>query len=489
MENIYNYSKKMMWIFGVTILINISCVSLDEEPKDFPSPDNFYSTVGQVEAGLTGSVATLFYQWGGYSWGWGQYSNAFLDDHVHGNEMVFNVNYGNQIWTIHYQAITLLNGVIKALNNDQLGATVSQEEKDQLMGQAKFLRGFNYFSLVRLYGKIPLITEETNVVKDEITRKPITEVYDFIINDLQTGVQYLPDTWPADKIGRPAKGAAKGLLAKVYLTMATAPLKDAANFINARDMAFDVMDDGYSLVEDVSEVFLTENKYSSEMMFSFNATEDDPSTAPQTWMPGSMAFGWSDISIDLEWSEKYPDQARKDSYMILEDYDGVSYKEWTGWAKRPHVRKYLPEREFADRILNNTNIPILRFADVLLIFAEAENMINGGPTQPAVDAINHVIDRANGWVDNPNHAKLTTSMTQEEFDMAVIEERSLEFFAEYDRWYDLIRKEIVCESMREEIQVNCNENDYLWPIPLKDLRLNPLLEQNPGYDTPQDLDE
>ena len=123
------------------------------------------------------------------------------------------------------------------------------------------------------------------------------------------------------------------------------------------------------------------------------------------------------------------------------------------------------------------------------MFAEADNMVNSGPTQAAVDAVNQIIDRANDDLANPAHPRLVTSMTQAEFDAAVIKERGYELFFEFDRWYDLIRKEILCETFEAQdpddiTTQNCEPNDYLWPIPQADLRLNELMTQNPGYSSP-----
>jgi len=129
------------------------------------------------------------------------------------------------------------------------------------------------------------------------------------------------------------------------------------------------------------------------------------------------------------------------------------------------------------------NMPILRYADVLLIYAEAANMANGGPTQAAVDAVNQIIDRANGYVDNPQHPRLTTSMSKEAFDAAVIEERNQELCFEFDRWFDLVRKRILGDK-NPDWTANFSDDDYLFPIPETDLRLNKLLTQNPGYPTP-----
>jgi hypothetical protein len=117
----------------------------------------------------------------------------------------------------------------------------------------------------------------------------------------------------------------------------------------------------------------------------------------------------------------------------------------------------------------------------LLIFAEATNAVNGGPTQAAVDAVNQVIDRANGYVANAQHPKLTTNMSEQAFDEAVIEERNLELAFEMDRWFDLVRKRILKEKSIPTIQQNFSENDYLFPIPDNDIQLNSMLTQNPGY--------
>ena len=137
------------------------------------------------------------------------------------------------------------------------------------------------------------------------------------------------------------------------------------------------------------------------------------------------------------------------------------------------------------------NYPILRYADVLLIYAEAANMAGGGGTAPqqAVDAVNEVIDRANGYQVNPLHPLLTTAMSKQDFDAAVIQERNWELiFENGDRWFDICRKRILDDpkvTVREEDRINFSVDDYLFPIPETDLRLNPLLEQNPGYPVPE----
>jgi hypothetical protein len=128
--------------------------------------------------------------------------------------------------------------------------------------------------------------------------------------------------------------------------------------------------------------------------------------------------------------------------------------------------------------------PIIRFADVLLLFAEAENQVNGGPTQTAVDAVNQIIDRATGGIPNPADPLLSTSLSKDEFDAAVIQQRNWELCFEYDRWFDLQRKRMLYDVVDPDYKQNFSEDDYLLPIPQKDLRLNLNLTQNPGYTDP-----
>lgn len=482
MKNSFNI-KSAAFLFGALLLLNSACVDLEETPRDFAGPASFYASASQMEAACVSAMSRLYGEWDVYGYGFGYFAS---DDQLYGGNLNFSEDQGTDLWNAHYRSIADLNPAIKALNEDRLGTTATQEEKDLLMAQAKFIRAFNYFSLVRLFGDVPLITEETDAMRDEIVRTPTPEVYKLIEEDLLFAIDHLPARWPDDKQGRPASDAAKTLLAKVYITMATAPMNDATYYAKAKAMAQAVMDDGvYSLVPDVDKVFALENAYGPEIMWSFNAAEDDNSTPPQIWLPGEMADGWGDFKADRIWGEAFPAEPRKDAYLVLESWDGVPYTEWKNSTTTPHVRKYLYDtRENQERYRSVQNIPILRYADALLLFAEADNMVSNGPTQAAVDAVNMIIDRANGYQDNPADPLLTTAMTKEDFDAAVIQQRNLELCFEYDRWFDLVRKRILCDKTIPAYKQNCDENDYLWPIPQTDLRLNPALEQNPGYTTP-----
>jgi len=305
---------KLVLMSGIFLLFTPRCVELDEKPLDFTGPDNFYQSVGQIEAAFASAMNRLYQSWSAYSY---TYYNFWHDDQYKDGDLVIGDNHGSDIWGAHYSSIADLNPAIKALNEDKLGINATQEVKDQLMAQAKFVRAWNYFFLVRLWGDVPLILEDTEVVTGEIIRTPSTEVYAQIESDLLIAIAGLPPSWPSEKQGRPTKGAAKALLAKVYLTMATAPLNNTSYYAKARDMAADVMDDGvYHLVTNIDEVFALTNAYGPEIMWSFNASEDDESTPPQIYLPGSMADGWGDTGAETRWTELYPEQPRKPAYLL-----------------------------------------------------------------------------------------------------------------------------------------------------------------------------
>lgn len=474
---------KLVMIWSVFLLLTTRCVKLEETPMDFTSPQNFYQSVGQVEAAFASSMERIFGYWRFYDWmGYPEY--VYNDDQLNGGNLAVGDGTGNSVWRNHYKSIADLNPAINALNEDKLKNSATEEQKAQLMAQAKFLRAYSYFTLVRLYGDLPLITETSNPALDQVERSPIADVYALIIADLTYATQNLPPAWGAGYEGRPARDAAKTLLAKVYITMATAPVNDATNYVKARDMAKQVMDAGiYHLEDSVNQVFELENGWGPEMLWSFHTSTNSDVIEPQIWLPGEMADGWGDVVCDRQWAEAYPEQPRKHAYLLLEDWDGNS---WTTWDQgTPSVKKYLYDtRENFENYVNYSNIPIIRYPDVLLLFAEAENMVNGGPTTAAVNAVNLIINRANGYKPNAADPLLTTGLSKANFDKAVIHQRDLELCFEYDRWFDLVRKRILYEETIPEYQQNFSENDYLLPIPQADLRLNLLMTQNPGYTDP-----
>jgi hypothetical protein len=193
--------------------------------------------------------------------------------------------------------------------------------------------------------------------------------------------------------------------------------------------------------------------------------------------------GWGDASIDPDWSDawfaKSPNEPRQDAYMIL-DFDGTPYTDFD--EQRPFIRKYVYITDDEYNTLTSTaNFPIIRYADVLLIYAEAANMAAGAPTPEAYDAVNQVRRRAfNVSLTTPSAiADLPAGLSKTAFDDAVIEERNRELCFEYDRWFDIVRKRLLPTVSHAEDLANFTQDDYLYPIPAYDSKI--LGSQNPGY--------
>ncbi len=474
----------LVLLSGVLLLLTARCAKLTEKPTDFVGPDNFYTTPAQIESAFTATMDVLYGGWTFYDWY--NYPQTFSsDDQVYDGDLVIGDDFGNDCWSKHYQAIANINPAIKALNDGKL-TTTPQEDQDILMAQAKFLRAWNYFMLVRYYGDVPLIIETTDPTSPDIIRSPVAEVYDLIVNDLLYATQKLPEVWGSENRARPAADAAKTLLAKVYITMAGYPTNDPSNYVKARDMAKQVVDGGnYSLVPNIEDVFKLENEYAGEFMWSFHNSQEEYVIEPQIFLPGEMAGGWGDVKPEKLWADAFPDEPRKAAYLLLDDPwfgTGTTYVDWG--TNAPFLRKYLYDTpENMEKNVSYQSQPILRFADALLLYAEAENQVSG-PTQAACDAVNQIVNRATGGVPNAADPLFTTAMSKEEFDAAIIQQRSWELCFEYDRWFDIQRKRILYEVTDPDYQQNYNIEDYLLPIPPKDLRLNKNLIQNPGYANP-----
>jgi hypothetical protein len=481
----------LVMLSGVLLLLTSRCKDqLTEKPTDFVGPDNYYSTPAQIESAFAASMDVLFGGWTFYDWY--RYPEIYdMDDQVYEGDLVIGDGLGNDCWSKHYRAIADVNPAIRAIAEGKL-STTSQETQDELMAQARFLRAWNYFMLVRYYGDVPLILETTDVTQPDIARAPISQVYDLIVSDLLFATQKLPVSWTADKRAAPTMDAAKTLLAKVYITMAGYPMNDPSNYVNARDMAKEVIDAGnYSLVPDVADVFKLDKEFGPEFMWAFHNSQEEYVIEPQIWLPGEMAGGWGDVKTEKRWGEAYPEEPRKHAYLLLEDNifygsenNGImtTYLDW--WGNCPYVKKYLYDTP--ENLIRNQSyeaMPIIRYADALLLYAEAENQVNG-PTQAACDAVNQIVNRATGGVANPDDPVFTTSMSKQEFDDAIIQQRNWELCFEYDRWFDIQRKRILDKVCDPNYLPNFSMDDYLLPIPQKDLRLNKNLVQNPGYTNP-----
>ncbi len=367
------------------------------------------------------------------------------------------------------------------------GLNIDETVKNRSLGEAYFLRAHYYFILVRFFGDVPLITEPQSSSSDLYpSRTPADEVYAQIISDLEMASELLPvkqEYADADK-GRASKGTAVGMLAKVHLTR--------GNWQEVVNLTAQLQSMGYSLNANYADNFRTETENSNESLFEvqyaanagydFWSNENQSSWASAFMGPRSSglvagAYGWNQPTQEFMSNYEAGDN-RKDATILYEGgpaFDGQQYSasySFTGY----NVRKFLVPLSVSPSFDNSPlNFPVLRYADVLLMRAEALNEL--GQTTSAEAPLNEVRNRA-GLDD------IQSGLGQADFRNAVLKERRLELAFEGQRWFDLIRVnngQYGLDFLHSIGKTNADERHLLLPIPQIERDRNSNLTQNPGY--------
>lgn len=382
------------------------------------------------------------------------------------------------IWRGCYFIINSANVLL--LESENITEYTSPEVKNHLQGEAYFMRGILYFELTKLFGDIPLQTFPTTTVESsQLGRSAVSEVYESIISDLEMAEELLAvNPFSGRELGMPTPGTVAAMLGKVYLTRG-ALNNDPADFASAKTYLDKVVGQ-YELEPEFSDIFKFENANIGEILWAVNFS----GTLGEGWatnqflvrlMPTTISSegirngqGWERPSQHL-FNSYYPGDKRKDATFIT-SFDGEDFGE-------PYIQKYW-DREAEPGKQNgesDADFIYLRYADVLLMYAEALNEINSGPDAAAYDAINQIRFRA-GISD------LSAGLTYQEFKDSILVERRWEFVMEGHRWYDLVRFGKLQEAvLLAKPDANVKEHHILFPIPQKERYYNPLLTQNDGY--------
>lgn len=367
------------------------------------------------------------------------------------------------------------------------GIPMNEELKNRYIAEAKVLRALHYFNLVRLYGGVPVTITETATLEGlDIPRKSVDEVYAQIEKDLTEAENILPPSYPAADAGRVTSGAAKGLLAKVYLTRAGTD-KSSPFWAQAAAKAKEVIDQGvYGLYANFADAFALTARGGKENMLEVQYLTDvyghgtgrgyGPRAAP-IFPGGGSAIARPTESLFNAYAAN--DKRKPVTFMTSYTYNGVT----TNLSiTDPDPSKAVSFQKLWDRSAKTnggegTSRPVLRYADVLLIYAEAANEANGAPTVEAYTALNNVRTRA-------GLANLS-GLGYQAFKEAVWLERRLELAFENSRRFDLVRTGRLIDAVKAENSYNRNAEiqpfHVLFPIPLSVMDASPTLEQNPGY--------
>ncbi len=369
------------------------------------------------------------------------------------------------MWTNWYKSIGRATNSIEY--TESFGLT-DEAYKNRLIGEAKFLRAFHYFYLVRAFGDVPL----QHV--DLVNRAPKEEVYDYIEQDLLDAIAVLPEKseYASKDLGRATKGAAKALLAKVFLYQ-----KD---WQNAYDYANQVITSGeYGLEGDYATLWRESTENGVESIFEVQARGVEIAHGVNQYSQtqgarGTSGWGWgfntpSQNLLDAFNAEG--DAIRRDATII---FAGETL--WDGRVVSPAVENPMyNEKAYSSANLGDgdgdKNIRVLRLAEIYLIHAEAANELNN--TGVAVASLNLVRDRVNLGV--------TPATTQADIRLAIWKERRLELAFEHDRWFDLIRTGQAPAAMAANGKQFIVGRHELFPIPNNQLIQTPGMTQNPDY--------
>ncbi len=358
--------------------------------------------------------------------------------------------------------------------------------KTRLLAENHFLRAYFYFNLVRWFGDIPLITRQLSPDEYEQERTPTEQVYALIIEDLQFAAANLPEksAYAAEDLGRATRGAANGLLSKVYLTRQQWQL--------ARDRALDVINSGeYELLPEYGQIFTPEGEHSSESVFEISTVALGTGGGGSQYnevqgVRGTPNLGWGfnrpSDNLVAAWPRSDP---RRDATIftlgeVLPDGSAVIVGDPDVANQRQNQKSWVPAGPLGNGN-GGGNIRILRYADVLLIAAEATNEL--GNTAEAIELANRVRTRARGPLPKPFLPDLTAA-NKEDARQVIWLERRLELAMEQQRWFDLVRQgragEVMIAAGKDKFRLGVNE---LFPIPQSEIDLSGgMLRQNPGYE-------
>ena len=504
---------------------------LTETPIDFVGPDNFYRNAGDAIAAVNSAYATFITLQsplgssdyvGRNMWMVIEYQSEVVTSRLSAtNERSLVDNYHTQfspshayllgIWRAAYAGINRANSVIARVPDVEM----DEARKAQLIGEAKFLRALHYFYLGSLFGGVPLkLTETVGLDSLQFPRATGQETFAQIEKDLTEAAAALPVSWPTNDYGRATRGAANTLLAKSLLMRAGMGFGTAADYTKAADLLRAIVASGqYALDANYGSLFDGTNERSREIIFALQNVRVDgyggrwsewvaPVTAP-TIMPGPQ----NQFQAELPFFNSYATgDIRRAGTWLLSFQKGTTTITWpttpttaslsaqTGYGSTgPVPRKYL-DVAAADGGMEEPDVIILRYADALLLLAEAINEASG-PTAEAYNAINLVRTRA-------GLGALTAGLSKDAFRNAVFLERRYELAVEMSGGLLDNRRNWPWAKARIEAHMaqiaTANRSPTtsavskfnaapipdkwkLLPIPQRAIDLNPKLTQNPGW--------
>jgi tetratricopeptide (TPR) repeat protein len=466
-------------IISILVLVALlaACENqLEVEPISEASASGFFETEADIEQGVV-SVYDVLQEQGQYGFNFMflmeiRADDAFVESPTNnggaqGDIDLFQVSADNfrirDSWNSCYRGIQRCNVVLNRIDDIEMDAGL----KNIRIGEVQFVRALTYFNLVRLWGDVPLVTTETTDPFEafSVGRSPVAEIYDQILADLNNAVSNLPET---NDIGRANRGAAQTLLGKVHLTQ--------GNWAEAVNVLQQVS--GFSLQPNFADNFGIANENGAESIFEiqFQNGNGEGSVYPNQVAPvGSGAELLNGIGNQR--GENIPSNDLFDSFEAGDIRRDVSIG-----VLMDGVTRYASKLIDIPALDNDSdlNFIVFRYADVILMLAEALNEQGYTPDGQAFDLLNQIRNRA-------GLAILTSTdlPDQSSFRDAVLAERRFEFVSENQRWFDLVRTGRAVETLNASTSAfTVSDFQLIYPIPLEaiDAINNPsIFPQNPGY--------
>ena len=505
-------TNSKLWIAPLALALAACGDMLTETPKSFPTTDNFYKTPADIRSATLAAYQPLntgdLYNW----WLW--LTTDLASDQVRMNPD--EPNFGTYhpeflLWDATNSSVTsewngFYNIIFRA--NLVLGRAPKvpfpdPAERTTLLAEAKFLRGYSYFMLAKLYDDVPLLVTEQDHANYRVARAPVAQVEAQAIKDLTEAEADLPATWSLSNLGRATKGAAEMSLADLYLWRSS--FRKSGEWQQASDWAKKVIDSGvWGLNDDYLSTFLPANHGNKEMIFLLPSSGIDGRSSMNIGcliLPRVLGFGTGGGCEVIG----QPTLWHYNSYLAGDYRKAVTYRT-SGCSTDPHigcvdsmypnVYKYRPTNGGVGGP-PDTDFPLYRYAEAILIHAEAQNEL--GNTPVAVQYLNMVRARARkgtGAESRPEPHDYGTAgepMDQLAVRDAIYQERDWELAHEGKRWFDLVRR----DGLEPGYWANALqqhdpkpppwpspfglEYKMRWPVPLTELNVDPSLTQNAGY--------
>lgn len=491
--------KNLKFVLIIFILLAISLISctdnpLQETPKDFLADENFWQTEEDAllaVRGMYGPFKPKIWGWQAinlhqeYTKGRGSWASMSNWDRPLDATQLWRIDLN---WENDYMMINRVNNVLANVSDIEFK---DESLKTSYLAEAYFIRAWAYFELVRAYGPVPLRLEPSTGANIHAPRESEDVIYQQIINDLQIAEAGLPKS-VGSKTGRASAGAAKLLLASVYLTM--------ENWQQAASKAEEVinMNDVYSLVEvtesdDFYNIFAI--PANPEEIFAIHYSQETQDGLMNTfhraniprWNNSSSGF-YTTLPVINENQptilapESWDEGDLRQNFNLYRDYeDGQGELVPLPSSSPVLFKKFIKDPNG----LATHSRPLFRYAEAFLIYAEAAAMAAGGPTPMALEQLNVIKRRSHGYdLFSASPVDYPSGMSLEEFRNVIVRERGQEFINEYRRWWDLKRWGLVEETILSATGLQVHSSRILWPLPQAEIDNNDEItpaDQNPGY--------